>query len=50
MKKPLPRVVRLEGTDMRAEYDFRRRVRGKHSTAMQAGYTITIQSGWDDDG
>ena len=27
---------------MRAEYDFRRGVRGKHSKAMQAGYTITI--------
>jgi hypothetical protein len=32
----------MEGTVMRAEYDFRRGVRGKHSKAMQAGYTITI--------
>jgi hypothetical protein len=42
MKKPMARVVQLEGTDMRTEYDFRRGVRGKHSKAMQAGYTITI--------
>ena len=28
---------------MRAEYDFRDGVRGKHYKAMQAGYTITIQ-------
>jgi hypothetical protein len=27
---------------MRAEYDFKRGVRGKHYRAMQAGYTITI--------
>lgn len=42
MKKPMTRVVRLEGTDMRTEYDFRRGVHGKHYKAMQAGYTITI--------
>lgn len=42
MKKPMARVVRLEGTDMRTEYDFRGGVRGKHCKAMQAGYTITI--------
>lgn len=29
-------------SDMRAEYDFRDGVRGKHYRAMQAGYTITI--------
>jgi len=27
---------------MRAEYDFRDGVRGKHYKAMQGGYTITI--------
>lgn len=42
MKKPMTRVVQLEDTDMRAQYDFRRGVRGKHYKAMQAGYTITI--------
>jgi hypothetical protein len=29
---------------MRAQYDFRRGVRGKHFMAMQAGYTITIHN------
>ena len=42
MKKPMARVKELESTDMRIEYDFRKGVRGKHSKAMQAGYTITI--------
>jgi len=42
MKKPLSRVVQLEDTDMRAQYDFRGGVRGKHYKAMQAGYTIAI--------
>jgi hypothetical protein len=42
MKKPMARVKELESTDMRAGYDFRRGARGKHSKAMQAGYTITI--------
>jgi ribulose-5-phosphate 4-epimerase/fuculose-1-phosphate aldolase len=27
---------------MRAEYDFRGRVRGKHYRAMQAGYSVTV--------
>lgn len=27
---------------MRSEYDFRKGVRGKHSKALEAGYTITI--------
>ena len=27
---------------MRAEYDFRRGMRGKHYKDMQAGYTVTI--------
>ena len=42
MKKPMARVKELESTDMRIEYDLRKGVRGKHSKAMQAGYTITI--------
>jgi hypothetical protein len=42
MKKPMTKVVQLEDTDMRTEYDFRRGVRGKHYKAMQAGYIITI--------
>ena len=42
MKKPMTRVTQMKGNDMRMEYDFRRGVRGKHSKAMQAGYTITI--------
>lgn len=42
MKKLITKVVQLEGTDMRTEYDFRGGVRGKHYKAMQAGYTITI--------
>jgi hypothetical protein len=42
MKKPLSRVVQLKDTDMRAQYDFRGGVRGKHYKAMQAGYTIAI--------
>jgi len=31
-----------EVNDMRAEYDFRGGVRGKHYRALQAGYTVTI--------
>jgi len=42
MKKPMSRVVQLKDTDMRAQYDFRGGVRGKHYKAMQAGYTIAI--------
>jgi len=42
MKKSMRRAVRLEDTDMRAEYDFRGGVRGKYAKAMQASYTITI--------
>ena len=44
MKKSNNRVVRLEDTGMRTQYDFRRGVRGKHFKAMQAGYTITIHN------
>lgn len=42
MKKAMARTVLVEDDDMRAEYDFRRGVRGKHYKAMQAGYTVTI--------
>ncbi|MEK6767243.1 MAG: hypothetical protein AABY49_13595 [Planctomycetota bacterium] len=35
-------MVQMEGNDMRAEYDFMGGVRGKHYSAMQAGYTIII--------
>ncbi len=41
MKKALARGVR-EDDSMRAEYEFKGGVRGKHHHAMQAGYTITI--------
>ncbi len=44
MKKALAKIVQVEGTDMRNEYDFRGGVRGKHYKAMQAGYTITIHN------
>ena len=35
-------MVQVNDNDMRAEYDFSGGVRGKHYSAMQAGYTITI--------
>lgn len=41
MKKGTPRNSMAEDT-LRAEYDFRGGVRGKHYRAMQGGYTITI--------
>ena len=44
MKKALAKIVQVEGTDMRNEYDFKGGVRGKHYRAMQAGYTITIHN------
>jgi len=44
MKKSMNRVVHLEDTRMRTQYDFRQGVRGKHFKAMQAGYTITIHN------
>ena len=40
MKKP--EADRIESDEMLEEYDFTGGVRGKHATAMQAGYTITI--------
>ena len=43
MKKDVSKMVRMKDSDMRAEYDFRGGVRGKHYRAMQAGYTITIR-------
>lgn len=41
MKKGTTRDAIVENT-LRAEYDFRGGVRGKHYRAMQGGYTITI--------
>ncbi|MGR3294206.1 MAG: hypothetical protein ACUZ9M_09360 [Candidatus Scalindua sp.] len=35
-------MVKKEGDNMRAEYNFKGGVRGKHYRAMQNGYTITI--------
>lgn len=42
MKKETTKTLRTADGDMRAEYDFRGGVRGKHYHAMRAGYTITI--------
>ena len=42
MKKEANKIVQRKDNDMRAEYDFRGGVRGKHYRAMQAGYTMTI--------
>ncbi|MFZ5994369.1 MAG: hypothetical protein ACOYU4_05240 [Thermodesulfobacteriota bacterium] len=36
-------MVLMEENNMRAEYDFKGGVRGKHYRAMQDGYTITIR-------
>jgi hypothetical protein len=35
-------MAQVEDNDMRAEYDFTGGVRGKHYSAIQAGYTITV--------
>ena len=43
MKKAMAKAVPTENNDMRAEYDFRGGVRGKHAKAMRTGYTITIR-------
>ena len=43
MKKVTGKTKRARGSDMRTEYDFSKAVRGKHCTAMQAGYTITVR-------
>jgi hypothetical protein len=42
MKKVTTDMVRKDLDDMRAEYDFAGGVRGRHSRAMQGGYTITV--------
>ena len=42
MKKATIKVREVEDNDMRAEYDFRGGVRGKHYRAMQAGYSIIV--------
>lgn len=42
MKKVIARAVQREDYEMRAEYDFRRGMRGKHYKDMQAGHTVTI--------
>ncbi len=42
MRKGGARKLQMEDNDMRAEYNFRGGVRGKHYRAMQAGYTVTI--------
>ena len=44
MKKGASKAVSAKSNDMRAEYDFRGGVRGKHYKAMQTGYTITIHN------
>ncbi len=44
MKKAMGKMAQTEDTDMRNEYDFRGGVRGKHSKALRAGYTITIHN------
>jgi len=43
MKKETTNGARSTTDEMRAEYDFKGGVRGKHYRAMQAGYTITIR-------
>ena len=42
MKKSMNKIAQVEGNDMRTGYDFKGGMRGKHSKAMQAGYTVTI--------
>jgi hypothetical protein len=42
MKKTITENNQKEADDMRSEFDFRKGVRGKHSKALEAGYTITI--------
>ena len=44
MKKGEIKTVKVEDNDMCAEYDFTGGVRGKHYSAMQAGYTITVHN------
>jgi cellobiose-specific phosphotransferase system component IIB len=42
MKKATNKMAQKKNNNMRAEYDFKGGVRGKHYRTMQAGYTITI--------
>ena len=42
MRKGVTKMAQVEDNDMRAEYDFTGGVRGKHYSAIQAGYTITV--------
>lgn len=42
MKKATIKIRNVEDNAMRAEYDFRGGVRGKHYRAMQAGYSVTV--------
>ena len=42
MKRAATRPSKKPNDEMRAEYDFSNGARGKHSRAMQMGYTITI--------
>ena len=42
MKKSMNKIAQVEGNDMRTGYDFKGGMRGKHSKALQAGYTVTI--------
>lgn len=40
--KKADKVIQVKDNNMRAEYDFRGGVRGKHYKTLQAGYTVTI--------
>jgi hypothetical protein len=42
MKKGTGKARHVRDSRMRAEYDFSQGVRGKHCTAMQGGYTVTV--------
>ena len=42
MKKVVTKMTQIEDKDMRAEYDFKKGVRGKHHRNMQAGYSTTV--------
>jgi hypothetical protein len=43
MKKPTRDPDQAEAEEMLPEYDFRGGVRGKHTCALQQGYTIKVQ-------
>lgn len=42
MKNKATKMMWMEDKNMRAVYDFKGGVRGKHYRSMQGGYTITI--------